>query len=451
MGGWVNKCKVGYNIRAARTCGPIFTREGPMLNETSLDNGLRVLTFTMPHTRAVSVSFFVGTGARYETEEVAGVSHFVEHMLFKGTTRRPTARHISEAIEGIGGYSNAYTDQETTTYWAKVAAPHFTEAADVLIDMLRCSTFDPAEIEKERRIIAEEINMTIDMPDQWVGILLGQVVWPDHPLGRDVAGTHETVAGITRDKLLEHMEHHYLPGRTVVSVAGNVTYQEVAETITERLREWPSAPAAGYLPAPDGASSPRWLVEDRPTEQGHLCLAVPGLPRAHPDRFVLGLLNAVLGEGMSSRLFLEVREAQGLAYAVDSSPSMLDETGLLVVYAGVDPERAPQAIRAVLGELDRLRQEPVPEAELNKAREYVKGRLVLGLEDSGAVSAWYGRQALLLDQILTPDDVIAAYDAVAAADVQRLAQTLFTGGQLYLAAVGPFGDGDHLGGLLSLD
>jgi len=421
-----------------------------MLHETTLENGLKILTITMSQTRAVSVSFFVGTGSRYESDDVAGASHFIEHMLFKGTTRRPTTRHIAESIEGIGGYSNAYTGQDTTTYWAKVAAPHFAEAADVLIDMLRCSTFDPKEVEKERRVIVEEINMSMDAPDQWVGILLGQVVWPDHPLGRDVAGTRESVFGITRDQLLEYMERHYLPERTVVSVAGNVDQQQVVETITERLQDWPSASANGYLPAPDGLPSPRWLVEDRPTELGHLCLAAPGLPRSHPDRFALGLLNTVLGEGMSSRLFLEVREAQGLAYAVDSSLSMLDEAGLLVVYAGVDAERAPQAIRAVLAELDRLRQEPVPGAELHKSREYVKGRLVLGLEDSGAVSAWHGQQALLLDEILSLDDVLTAYDAVTDEDVQRLAQTLFTDDQLQLAAIGPFGDGNELGALLSL-
>jgi predicted Zn-dependent peptidase len=422
-----------------------------MVQETRLENGIRILTFTMPQTRAVSVSLFVGTGSRYESDEVAGASHFIEHMLFKGTARRPTARHIAEAIEGIGGYSNAYTDQETTAYWAKVAAPHFAEVADVLTDMLRCSAFDPTEIEKERRIIVEEINMTMDAPDQWVGILLGQVIWPDHPLGRDVAGTRETVVGMNRDQLLNYMERHYLPERSVVSVAGNVTHQEVVATMTERLADWPSSPANGYLPAPDGFHSPRWLVENRPTEQGHVCLATPGLPRTHPDRFALGLLNTVLGDGMSSRLFLEVRESQGLAYAVDSTLSMLEETGLLVVYAGVDSERSPQAIRAVLNELDRLRQKPVPEAELIKAREYVKGRLVLSLEDSGAVSAWYGRQALLLNEMLSPDEVLAAYDTITAEDIQRLAQTLFTGDQLYMAAIGPFNDGAELGAVLSLD
>ncbi len=421
-----------------------------MLEETRLDNGLRILTFTMPQTRAVSVGLFVGTGSRYESDDLGGASHFIEHMLFKGTTQRPTARDIAEAIEGIGGYSNAYTDQETTTYWAKVAAPHFAEAADVLTDMLRHSVFDPNEVEKERRVITEEINMTMDAPDQWVGILLSQVVWPDHPLGRDVAGTRETVSRMTRDRLLDYVEQHYLPGRTVVSVAGNVSHSEVVDLFVERLSAWPDRVANGYLPASYGSPMPRWSVEDRPTEQGHLCLAVPGLPRSHPDRFTLGLLNTVLGEGMSSRLFLELREAQGLAYAVDSSLSMLGETGLLVVYTGVDPDRAPQAIRAVLAELDRLRQERVPEGELNKAREYIKGRLVLGLEDSSAVSAWYGRQALLLDKIYTPDEVLAAYDSVTADDLQRLAQRLFTEHDLYLAAVGPFGNGDELGALLHL-
>lgn len=422
-----------------------------MLNKTSLENGLQIVTYPMPQTKAVNVSLLVGVGSRYELDEVGGVSHFIEHMLFKGTASRPTARQIAEAIEGIGGYTNAYTDQETTTYWAKVAAPHFTEAADVLTDMLRNSVFDPAEIEKERRIIVEEINMTMDAPDQWVGVLLGQAIWPDHPLGRDVAGTRQAVVGITREQLLDYMARHYLPRRTVVSVAGNISHSEVVNIMMERLAEWPVAPSNGYLPAPDGWAAQRWLVEDRPTEQGHLCLAVPGLSRSHPDRFALGLLNTVLGDGMSSRLFLEVREAQGLAYMVDSTLSMLAETGLLVVYAGVDSERAAQAIRAVLTELDRLRQEPVPEAELNKAREYIKGRLVLGLEDSSAVAGWYGRQALLHDQILTPDDVLAAYDAVTPEAVQRLAQVLFTGEQISLAAVGPFPNGDELGALLSLE
>jgi predicted Zn-dependent peptidase len=422
-----------------------------MLEETRLENGRRIVTYTMPQTRAASIGLFVGVGSRYESDKMGGASHFIEHMLFKGTSRRPTARQIAEAIEGIGGYSNAYTDQETTTYWAKVAAPHFADAADVLTDMFRGSVFDPGEIEKERRVIIEEINMTMDVPDQWVGILLGQVVWPDHPLGRDVAGTRQTVHGITRSQLLDFVDHYYLPKRTVVSVAGNVTHQEVLRVIGEQLADWPSGPAISCLPAPNGVTSPRWAVEHRSTEQGHLCLAVPGLPRSHPDRFALGLLNTILGEGMSSRLFLEVREAQGLAYAVDSSLTLLDETGLLIVYTGVDPDRAPLAVRAVLAELDRLRQEPVPQAELEKAREYVKGRLVLGLEDSGAVSGWYGRQVLLLDKTLTPDEVLAEYDKVTAEDIQRLAQSLFTGDQLYLVAVGPFGNGDKLGALLQLD
>jgi predicted Zn-dependent peptidase len=392
----------------------------------------------------------IGTGSRYESDDAGGASHFIEHMLFKGTRRRPTARHIAEAIEGIGGYSNAYTDQESTTFWAKVAAPHFTAAADVLTDMLRNSLFDAEEVEKERRVIIEEINMSIDSPDQWASILLGQTLFPDHPLGRDVAGTRETVSGMSRALLLDYAAAHYLPGSSVVSVAGNVSHRQVVEVMGERLADWPAGGANGFLPAPDGLPAPRWLIEDRPTEQGHLCLAVPGLPRRHSDRFALGLLNTVLGEGMSSRLFLEVREAQGLAYAVDSSLSMLDETGLLVIYAGVDAGRAPQALRALIAELDRLRQEPVPETELHKAREFVKGRLLLGLEDSSALASWYGRQTLLLGRIWTPDDVLAAYERVTAADIQRLARTLFTGNQLFLSAVGPFGTGDHLSGLLRL-
>src|SRR5512136_183078 len=219
-----------------------------MVHQTTLENGVRLLTVTMPQTLAVSVSLFVGVGSRYEPDELSGASHFVEHMLFKGTERRPTARHIAEAIEGIGGYSNAYTDQDNTAYWVKVAAPHFAEAADVLTDMLRHSTFDPHEVEKERRVIVEEINMTMDAPDQWVGILLGHALWRDHPLGRDIAGTRETVSELKRDQLLDHVARHYLPGRTVVSVAGNISHQEAVDAMGARLEDWSPAPARTYLP-----------------------------------------------------------------------------------------------------------------------------------------------------------------------------------------------------------
>jgi len=379
-----------------------------MYIKTTLDNGLRILTTTMPHTRSVGLAFFVGVGSRYETDTQAGASHFIEHMMFKGTERRPSAREIATAIEGVGGVFNATTGREVTAYWAKVAAPHRSVAIDVMVDMLRHPRFDPVEIEKERWVIIEEINHTLDTPDQLVHLLIDQLSWPDHPLGRDVAGTRESVR------------------------------------LTRLLGDWTDGERRDFLPAEDNQTSPRLRVHYKDTEQAQLCLSVPGLHRLHPDRFALRVLNTILGEGMSSRLFLEIREKRGLAYSVSSYISTLEDVGTAGVYAGVDPARIQEAIRAILAEWDRLRQEPVSEEELDKAREYFKGRLLLQMEDTFSVAAWFGQQELMTpDEVLTVDQVVAELDKVTVEDVQRLAQRLFVGEKLNLAVVGPFEEEDE--------
>jgi predicted Zn-dependent peptidase len=409
------------------------------------------LTSPMPHTRSVSIGFFIGVGSRYESDEQSGVSHFIEHMVFKGTAKRPTARDIAVAIEGIGGLFNASTGREASTYWAKVAQPHLDIAIDVLVDMLRYAKFEPEEINRERRVIIEEINLTLDTPDSLVHLLINELVWPNHPLGRDVAGTKESLSALDREDLLTYLRRHYQPNNTVVSVAGDVEHEAVVGTIAAFLGDWATGEAASYYrPAEDNQAEPRLRIHHKETEQAHLCLSVPGIPRNHPDRFKLRLLNAVLGEGMSSRLFTEIREKRGLAYSIYSYISAANDTGAVGVYAGVDPRRIEDAIRAILMEWDRLRQESVPADELAKAKEFVKGRLLLQMEDSFSVAAWVGHQEVLSPEVLTVDEVVEAIDAVTATDIQQVAQGLFLGEGLNLAVVGPFEDEKGFRELLEL-
>lgn len=411
-----------------------------MFERSVLPNGLRILVTPMSHTRSVSLGFFIGVGSRYETDDLGGAAHFIEHMLFKGTEKRPSAADLAEAIEGIGGIINAGTGRELTNYWVKVSHAHVNTALDVLVDMLRRSLIQPDEVERERQVITEEIKMTLDTPDELVQMALSELQWQGNPAGRDIAGTRESVAELTRDQLLQHMALHYGPANTVLAIAGNVTLQAIVDAVREALSDWEGGAGGQFVPYLDGAQSiPRVRSICRPTEQANLALSVPGLARSDPERYVLRMLNAVLGEGMCSRLFQEIREKRGLAYSVDSYIETLHETGVIGVYAGVDPDKAEQTLAAVLSEWDRLRQEPVPQDELNRAREFAKGRLLLRLEDTFAVAAWNGQQELLQGEVMSPEAVIAEMDAVTPDDVQRMAQRLLDPGKISLAVVGPFG------------
>ncbi len=409
-----------------------------MYELTTLDNGLRILTVRMPHVQSVSLGFFLGVGSRYESEAVSGASHFIEHMLFKGTERRPTGREIAEAIEGKGGVFDASTGLETTLYWAKVATPHLPETLDVLGDMLLHARFDPREVERERAVISEEMSYALDMPDSLAQILVNELQWPDHPLGRDVAGTRESVANLSRGSLLAYMADHYRPGATILGLAGQVEHRRAVAWAELHLTEWEAGPAVLWEPAPPDHHGPCIHLEFKNTEQVQLNFSFAALSRSDPDRFVLRLLNVMLGEGMRSRLFQEVRERLGLAYSVGSYTSTFHDAGAIGVYAGVATDRVDDTIRAILCELDRLRQDPVPQDELEKAKEFVKGRLALSLEDSFTVAAWYTHQILLGPEVLSPDEVVARFEAIQGADIQCLAQTLFQTERLNLAMVGPF-------------
>jgi len=404
----------------------------------------------MPHTYSASIAFLIGVGSRYESDEQSGASHFIEHMLFKGTAKRPTTIDIAGAIERVGGILNASTGQEESTYWARVPHDHLDTAIDVLADMLRHARFTPSEIDKERDVIIREINLTLDTPDELVHLLSNQLVWPNHPLGRDVAGTQESIASLNRDKLLDYMHTHYLPNNTVISIAGNVDHETAVSHIAACLGDWVAGKMASYQPAEDGQSEPRVLIHNRNTRQAYLCLSVPSLPRDHPDRFSLRLLNSVLGDGIGSRLFTGIREKQGLAYSIDSYFSALYDTGVIGAYASVDPEYVGVTIEAILGEWDRLRQEEIPAEELARAKDLVRGQLLLFMEDSFSVALWFGSQEILFSEVLTYEEAMEAMEAITAADIQRVAQKLFLEEKLNLAVVGPFKSEDRFRELLAL-
>jgi predicted Zn-dependent peptidase len=420
-----------------------------LYQKTTLDNGLRVITADMPHTQAVCVSFFIGVGSRYETEAEAGISHFIEHLLFKGTPKRPAAREIAEAIEGVGGVLNGGTDKELSVYWCKVARPHLSLALDVLTDILLHSKFDPEEIERERQVVVEEIHMSKDSPAQQVNMLIEELLWPNHPLGRDVAGSKESVAAITRDMMLGYLGGQYLPSNAVISIAGNVQHQEVIATINRSLGNWTSErPRAGCVACKEQVAQ-RLRIETRDTEQAHLCLALPGLPLLHPKRFALDLLSVILGEGMSSRLFTEIRDKLGLAYSIHSYAEHFIDSGSLTVYAGVETKNLVTVVKAIREQLHQLK-EAVSEAELSKVKEASKGHMLLRMEDSRNVAGWMGGQEILTQRILSLNEVVAIIDAITAEELKHLAQELILDSQFRLAVVGPVTDSEPLAALLNL-
>ena len=420
-----------------------------MHQESTLSNGLRLITSNMPHTRSVSIVFFVGIGGRYEAEFEAGISHFVEHICFKGTEKRRSSKEISEAIESVGGIINGGTDKELTTFWCKVASQHFPLALDVLVDLLRNPRFDAADIERERQIIIEEINMSLDSPRQRVDMLIDELLWPAQPLGRDVAGSKETVAALSRQQILDSFSNHYIPNNAVVSVAGDIESGQVQDSLSQALGDWrPQKVLAGF-PTNDSQEGSRLNIEFRDTEQAQLCLGVHGLSILHPDRFAVDLLSIVLGEGMSSRLFTEIREQQGLAYEIHSYADHFTDSGAVIVHAGVDPGRVQSALRAILDQLSQLK-EPVSETELHKAKELAKGRLLLSLENSRNVAAWLGAQQMLTNRILTVDEVISLVEAVTTEDLKRVAEQLLTDEKLNLAIVGPVKEKEPVAEILKL-
>jgi len=419
-----------------------------LYQKTVLKNGLRLVTASMPHTRSVAVGIFLGVGSRYETAVQSGISHFIEHMCFKGTERRQTPSEISAAIEGVGGMLNAGTDKEMTIYWCKVAQNHFATALDVLVDMLTGSRFDPADIDKERQVIIEEIKMSKDTPSQEVNLIIDEMLWPDHPLGWDTAGSRDSVNKINRNMLLEYMSTRYSPTNMVVSIAGNIEHDTALAAVSHAFDSWNGRkPASHYLPFKE-TKNPRLRIVKRDIEQAHVCLGLPGLSLADPRRFTVDILNVILGEGMSSRLFTEIRENLGLAYNIYSYVDHFLDSGAITVCAGVEPGNVRKTITATLEQLVKFRDELVPDAELTKAKELSKGRTLLRMEDSRNVNGWAGAQEILTDKIMTVDEMVEIVDKITAEDIQQIAKELLVGERLRMAIVGPVNKEDTLENLL---
>jgi predicted Zn-dependent peptidase len=404
----------------------------------ALLGGAKLVTVAMPERLSSSVVLMFGGGSRLEDDQLAGVSHFIEHLFFKGTQRRPSSKEIANAIEGVGGFINASTDKELTAYWTRVPSVHTDLGLDVLFDLVSNSKLDPADIERERAVILEELKMYQDQPQEHVVNLFEELMWPGHPLGRDIAGTQESVSRLTRDEILEYADAHYRLPNLVIGHAGPLDDGHVLEIVNSRLTL--PRDSNGYVPAlePPSLDSAHVLMRRQNTEQAHICLGVRAWSYLHPDRYAIDLLNTVLGEGMSSRLFLNIREKLGLAYDVHSFTQKHRDTGYVGVYLGVDPKKAVEAVGAVVAELRILGEHEVLPDELERAKEFTKGRLRLEMETTNGVAFWLTYQELLLGQISTIDEELAFVDEVTANDIKRVAGEIFRN-PLQMSVIGPFG------------
>jgi predicted Zn-dependent peptidase len=402
----------------------------------TLPNGVRVLVTDMPDARSASIAVYVGVGSRAETKVNAGTSHFLEHMVFKGTANRPSASEISQQIEGVGGSVNASTDKEATVFSSFVPARHYLLALDVVADMVRAPLLREADVESERNVIVEEIRMYRDQAQDRVHTLIDELLYPNHPLGWEIAGRQAVVLGLTAPGLRAFMDTYYAPERIVVAIAGRIDETEAVTAVTARFGDLAARTPMKWKPAPR-AGRRRTRTLGKRGEQAHVCIGWRGVPQLHPDKFTLDLLSAVLGEGMSSRLFLELREKRALAYDVHSYVSNYSDAGHVVIYAGVAPTRAKEAVAAALAEVARLRDEAIPEAELLRVRDFLKGRIELRLEHSRGVSSWLAGQELFLGRIRSVEELTAIIDGISAADIQRVAQRYLRPELAYLAAVGP--------------
>ncbi len=406
-----------------------------MFERTALPDGPRVISARLPGMRSLSAAVYVMAGSRGEVREKSGLAHFMEHITFKGTRDLATTRDVSEAIEGVGGSSNAATDREVTVYWARLPVREARLGIHVLAELTLRPRLRSADIAHEREIIVDEIRSYRDDPAQYIYNVWDEAFFGDSPLGWEIAGDEASVRALTDSDIRDFWAAAYQPGNMVVALAGDIGHDDAVELVDRSFGRG-NGVVQSYLPAPQGPAE-RMRVERRPTAQAHVSLGVPGLPRDHADQWTLDLLNAVLGDGTSSRLFMKIREEDGLAYDVHSFQTDYADSGILQVYMGVDADDVIPAMRAVLAELSRLRDESVPDAELERARNYSLGRLELRLEESRAMASFLGSQEAMHDRVMTMDEVMEAMRAVTADDIQALAARLFRDEALCGAVIGP--------------
>jgi predicted Zn-dependent peptidase len=403
------------------------------------ESGMRLVTERMPGIRSVTLGVWVTIGSRDETDRVSGASHFLEHVLFKGTKTR-SALDIAEAFDAVGGDLNAFTAKEHTAFYARVLDGDLPMAVDHLADMLQDSVIRASDLDGERQVILEEINMHEDAPDELVHDLFMQTLWPGDPLGRAVLGTVETVSSISRDQVRRFWKQHYIPGNFVVAAAGNVDHDALGEMLAERMVHRPDVQARGPMikrttdpPGPSG----RTEVRHRPTEQAHICFGTAGLPRTDPRRYAFSIVNDAVGGGMSSRLFQEIREKRGLVYSVYAYHSMFAKTGAFVVYAGTTPSKAREVLTIARDQLGDLTENGVTEEELERSKSHIKGSMVLSLEETSSRMSRLGKSEIAHGEVITLDEVLEKLDAVTLEECREVAADVLSRPRT-VTVIGPF-------------
>ena len=416
----------------------------------TLENGLRVILAPLKSVLSTTVLVLCGAGSRYETKNTNGLSHFLEHMFFKGTQKRPTALEISHAIDAIGAEFNAFTDREYTGYYIKSASKHLPLLLDMLSDIVWNSKFEKSEIDKERGVIIEELNMYEDTPMKKVADVYCDLLWGDQPLGWDIGGTKEVIHKIQQKDFFDYIKARYAPNNMVVILAGNFNRQKALALVKKHFGHTKSHGVAGFKPVVEKQQKPALKVSYKKTDQAHMIVGMRGYKINHPDRYNAAVLSTILGGGMSSRLFINVREKRGLAYYVNADHASYLDTGTFIAQAGVDLKRIDEAISVILSEFNKISQQKVPAKELKKAKESIKGRLILAWENSKAIALSYGYDELMEERIRTNKEVLKEIDEVEADDVQRVARFLFTNSKLNLAVIGPFKDQERFEKILKI-
>ena len=415
-----------------------MTSKSPYHTAT-LPNGLALALWPVPQAQSVAVGVWVRAGGRYEPAERSGISHFLEHLLFKGTRRR-SCEELKQQIEGVGGSLNGFTAEEFTCYMAKVPHRHTRRAVDVLADMVRHPTLAARDMDKEREVVIEEIRMYEDAPGQYVHDLFSQLLWPEHPLGMLLSGTIDTVRRITQPDLVRYWRRMYQPRNLLVAAAGALEPEGVIRQIRRAFGGMRASRTDGFLRAPRPRRGPQVRVWNKPTEQTHLCAGTYAIPRTHPDRFALELLHVLLGANMSSRLFREVREKRGLVYEIGTQIKRFHDTGAFVIHAGCETGKLTATVRTIFAELARVRREVVSRAELRRAKDYYAGQLVMGLEDTMEQMLWVGEQAVAVGRIARTELLLAHMAKVTERDIRRVARQLFVTPKMHLVVVGPIAE-----------
>lgn len=409
-----------------------------MYKKTTLPSGLRFITQNLENTKSVTVLILAGAGSRYETRRINGIAHFLEHMFFKGAEKYKNTQEVSEAIDNVGGDFNAFTGKEYVGYYVKVADRHIDVALDVLADMLIHSRFDPEEIDRERGVIMEEYNMYQDTPMHQIGWDFEKLIYGDQPMGWDQVGTKEVIHSLTQKDFIEYKTQLYTPDNIVIAIAGHVDHDSVLQKIEKLFVFEQRKKAFQPYSVEKNHLKNNIYVRPKKTEQGHILLGFPGYPEIHPDYFSARLLSIILGGNMSSRMFLSVRERQGLAYYIHTSIDSYTDTGTFSTNAGVSLEGIDKAIQAIIHEYTNVLHEPVPGSELKKAKEFFKGKLALRLEDSEEYAHLLGKYELLYKKLMTPEEIAESVDHVQSEDIQRVAQNLFHEDRMYLSVIGPY-------------